>query len=231
MTSMIEENLAAVRARALAAARKAGREGSDVTLVAVSKTHAADSVRAALVAGQREFGENRVQEAMSKFPALRAEFPDLRLHLIGPLQTNKAVDAVQTFDVIQSLDRPKLAASLAGAMNRLQRRPDCYIQVNTGEESQKAGIAPSLFESFLVECRERYALPVVGLMCIPPVDEHPDRHFSQLRDLARRHGLTRLSMGMSGDFETAIAFGATAVRVGTAIFGMRATAPAPDTRD
>jgi hypothetical protein len=220
-TSTIEENLAAVRARLSAAIQKAGRREGDVTLVAVSKTQPVAAVRAALVAGQREFGENRIQEAIAKFTALRAEFSDLRLHLIGPLQTNKAVDAVRMFDVIQSLDRPKLAAVLASAMSKLQRRPDCYIQVNTGEEPQKAGIAPSLFDPFLVECRDRYKLPIVGLMCIPPAHEPPGPHFAQLRDLARRHGLTQLSMGMSSDFETAIAFGATAVRVGTAIFGAR----------
>lgn len=228
MTS-ISQNLASISARVSAASRKAGREDGSVTLVAVSKTHPAEAVRAALAAGQREFGENRVQEAAAKFPALRAEFPDLRLHLIGPLQTNKAVDAVRLFDVIQSLDRPKLAASLAGAMAKLQRRPDCYIQVNIGDEPQKAGIAPALVEDFLRECRDRHGLPVVGLMCIPPVDQPPEPYFTQLRDLARRHGLTQLSMGMSGDFEAAIALGATAVRVGTAIFGERAP-PAAETK-
>ncbi len=223
MTSIptIEENLTAVRARVAAAVRKAGRTEGDVTLIAVSKMQPVNAVRVALAAGQREFAENRVQEAIAKFPALQAEFPDLRLHLIGPLQTNKAVDAVRTFDVIQSLDRPKLAASLASAMSKLQRRPDCYIQVNTGEEPQKAGVAPSLLEPFLAECRSRYSLPIVGLMCIPPASEAPGPHFAQLRDLAKRHGLARLSMGMSGDFETAIGIGATAVRVGTAIFGDR----------
>jgi PLP dependent protein len=226
MTSIptIEENLVAVRARLSAAIQKAGRRESEVTLVAVSKTQPVTAVRAALAAGQREFGENRIQEAIAKFPVLRTEFSDMRLHLIGPLQTNKAVDAVRTFDVIQSLDRPKLAAVLANAMSKLQRRPDCYIQVNTGEEPQKAGIAPSLFDSFLAECRDRYKLPIVGLMCIPPAHEAPGPHFAQLRDLARRHGLAQLSMGMSGDFETAVGFGATAVRVGTAIFGARPSA-------
>jgi len=226
--SDVKENLAVVRARVSAACRQAGRDQGAVTLVAVSKTQPAEVVRAALMAGQREFGENRVQEAAGKFPALRAEFPDLRLHLIGPLQTNKSIDAVRLFDVIQSLDRPKLAASLAAAMSKLQRRPDCYIQVNTGEESQKAGIAPSLFDDFLRECRERHGLPVVGLMCIPPVDQPPKPHFARLRELAERHGLTRLSMGMSGDFEAAIVSGATAVRVGTAIFGQRASSPAAE---
>ena len=217
----VAENLAMVRRRVAAAAQSAGRQADDVVLIAVSKTHAADRVRLALAAGQREFGENRVQEALAKFPALRAEFPDLRLHLIGPLQTNKAVDAVRGFDVIQSLDRPKLALALASAMARLQKRPDCYVQVNIGEEPQKAGIAPALLDEFVVECRERHDLPVIGLMCIPPVDQPPGPYFARMRDLASRHGLARLSMGMSGDYETAIAQGATDVRVGTAIFGTR----------
>lgn len=223
---ILAANLSAVRARVSAALRRAGRRDGEVTLVAVSKTQPADMVRVALAAGQREFGENRVQEAAAKFPALRAEYPDLRLHLVGPLQTNKAVDAVELFDVIQSLDRPKLAASLAGAMSKLQRRPDCYIQVNTGVEPQKAGIAPALLADFLRECRDRHGLPIVGLMCIPPLEQPPELHFAQLRDLARRHGLVRLSMGMSGDFEIAIAQGATDVRVGTAIFGQRVSATA-----
>jgi len=220
----IASNLVAVRARIAAAAQAAGRRIEDVELIAVSKTHAADAVRAALSAGQREFGENRVQEALGKFPALRSECPDLRLHLIGPLQTNKTLDAVRGFDVIQSLDRPKLAAALAAAMAKLQKRPECYIQVNIGEEPQKAGILPSLLDAFVTECRERHSLPVVGLMCIPPVNVAPEPYFRQLRELAGRHGLQRLSMGMSSDFETAIALGATAVRVGTAIFGDRPAA-------
>lgn len=223
--STIEGNLSAVRARVSLAARNAGRADTAVTLVAVSKTQTADAVRAALVAGQRDFGENRVQEAAAKFPALRAEFPDLRLHLIGPLQTNKVDDAVRTFDVLQSVDRPKLAASLANAMSKFQRRPDCYIQVNIGEEPQKAGIAPSLVGEFVLECRERYKLPVVGLMCIPPMNEAPEPYFKQLRAIAESQGLAQLSMGMSGDYEAAIACGATTVRVGTAIFGQRTAAP------
>jgi PLP dependent protein len=222
--SGIEMNLEAVRARIAAAAQAVNRQPDDVALIAVSKTHPAEAVRIALAAGQREYGENRVQEAMAKFPALRAEFPDLRLHLIGPLQTNKAVDAVRTFDVIQSLDRPKLAAALVAAMDKVQKRPDCYIQVNIGEEPQKAGISPSLVEAFIAECRERYKLPIVGLMCIPPVDKAPEPYFRALRGLAAPLGLARLSMGMSGDYEAAIAFGATDVRVGTAIFGARPAA-------
>jgi pyridoxal phosphate enzyme (YggS family) len=222
---MIEGNLAAVWARISVATGKAGRADTSVTLVAVSKTKTADAVHAALVAGQRHFGENRVQEAMAKFPALRTEFPDLRLHLIGPLQTNKVDEAVRTFDVLQSVDRPKLAASLANAMSKLQRRPDCYIQVNIGEEPQKAGIAPALVGEFLLECREQHKLPIVGLMCIPPVNKPPEPYFTQLRTLAERQGLLQMSMGMSGDYEAAIACGATTVRVGTAIFGQRVAVP------
>jgi len=221
--SDIAANLDRVRRRIARAARAAGRDPSEVELVAVSKTHPAESVRAALAAGQRVFGENRVQEASAKFPPLRNEFPDLRLHLIGPLQTNKVNDAVVLFDAIETVDRPKLAAALAAAMAKTGRRPVCFIQVNTGEEPQKAGIAPALADDFIGECRTRYMLPVVGLMCIPPVDAPPAPHFTMLRDIARRNGLARLSMGMSSDFEVATALGATSVRVGTAIFGARET--------
>lgn len=219
--SDIVANLSAVRARIAAAARQADRASDEISLVAVSKTHPVETVRAALQAGQREFGENRVQEAAAKYSSLRAEFADLRLHLIGPLQTNKAFEAVQLFDVIQSLDRPKLAAALAVAMAKTGRGPDCFVQVNTGEEPQKAGVLPIAVDAFIEECRTRHGLPVVGLMCIPPVDEPPAPHFALLREIGRRHGLARLSMGMSGDFETAIRFGATDVRIGTAIFGTR----------
>ena len=222
----IAENLAAVRARIATAARAAGRDPAEIELVAVSKTHAVDAVRAALAAGQAVFGENRVQEAERKFPPLRASFPDLRLHLIGPLQTNKAGDAVALFDVIETVDRPKLAAALAASMDRLGRRIPCFVQVNTAEEPQKAGVGPAHAAAFIEECRTRHRLPIEGLMCIPPVDAPPARHFAMLRDLARQAGLSRLSMGMSGDFETAIAEGATSVRVGTAIFGARETSPA-----
>lgn len=221
MTSDIAANLLAVRARIAAAAREAGRQPGEISLIAVSKTQPVEAVRAALEAGHREFGENRVQEAVAKYPPLRAEFADLRLHLIGPLQTNKAVEAVQLFDVIQSLDRPKLAAALAAAMAKTGRRPACFVQVNTGEEPQKAGVLPAAVDAFVEECCTRHGLPVVGLMCIPPVDEPPAPHFALLREIGRRHGLARLSMGMSGDFETAIRFGATEVRVGTAVFGTR----------
>src|SRR5205823_7872617 len=172
------------------------------------------------------FGENRVQEALAKFPGLRAEFPDLELHLIGPLQTNKVRDAVAHCDVIETVDRPRLAEALAREMARSGRRPACLIEVNTGEEPQKAGILPAAADSFIRDCRERLHLPIVGLMCIPPEHEQPALHFALLREIARRNGLDRLSMGMSADFETAIRFGATHVRVGTAIFGARRVAAA-----
>lgn len=220
MTSTTDR-LAAVRQRIATAAREAGRDPASVTLVAVSKTHGADRVRELLQAGQRVFGENRVQEAEGKFPALKAEFPDLELHLIGPLQTNKAREAVALFDVIQSVDRERLAATLAKEMDRANRRPRCYIQVNTGEESQKAGIAPAEVDAFVAACRDTYKLPVVGLMCIPPVDEEPALHFALLAKMAARNGLTSVSMGMSADYETAVKLGATHVRVGTALFGER----------
>jgi pyridoxal phosphate enzyme (YggS family) len=217
------DRLAAVRQRIVEAARAAGRDPASVTLVAVSKTHGADRVRELLEAGQRIFGENRVQEAEGKFPALKAEYPDLELHLIGPLQTNKAREAVALFDVIQSVDRERLAATLAKEMDRANRRPRCYVQVNTGEEAQKAGIAPADVDAFVAACRDTYKLPIVGLMCIPPVDEEPALHFALLAKMAARNGLTSLSMGMSADYETAVKLGATHVRVGTALFGERGT--------
>ena len=215
------DRLAAVRQRIAAAAREAGRDPASVTLVAVSKTHGADRVRELLQAGQRIFGENRVQEAEGKFPALKAEYRDLELHLIGPLQTNKVREAMALFDVIQSVDRERLAATLAKEMDRANRRPSCYIQVNTGEEAQKAGIAPAEVDTFVATCRDTYKLPIVGLMCIPPVDEEPALHFALLAKMAARNGLTSVSMGMSADYETAVKLGATHVRVGTALFGER----------
>ena len=218
----VAANLADVKARMAAAAKGAGRTADDVGLVAVSKTHPVERVRIVLAAGQRVFGENRVQEAMAKFPALKDEHPDLRLHLIGPLQSNKVKEAVTLFDAIESVDRPKLAAALAEQMAKSSRRPDCYIQVNTGAEPQKAGILPAEADAFIRVCRETYALPLKGLMCIPPVEEAASIHFALLREIARRNGLSDLSMGMSGDFEEAIRFGATLVRVGSAIFGARA---------
>jgi pyridoxal phosphate enzyme (YggS family) len=217
----LARNLAAVREKISAAARLAKRDPAEVTLVAVSKTHGEDLVAAALAAGQRVFGENRVQEAQAKFPSLRQRFPDLELHLIGPLQTNKAADAVALFDVIQSLDRPKLARALAKEMAKQGRRPNCLVQVNTGEEPQKAGVAPAEAEDFVAFCRGELDLPLGGLMCIPPAEEDPAPHFALLRRLAERCGLPLVSMGMSGDFETAVELGATHVRVGTAIFGAR----------
>jgi pyridoxal phosphate enzyme (YggS family) len=221
MEGVIAANLAAVRQRIEAAARAADRIADSVTLVAVSKTHPAPSVREALVAGHRVFGENRVQEAATKYPQLREEFPDLVLHLIGPLQTNKARDAVALFDVIESVDRPRLAQALAREMERTGRRPPCLIEVNTGEEPQKAGVMPAEADAFIIACRDRLGLPVIGLMCVPPLDEEPALHFALLREIARRNGLEVLSMGMSADFEKAIRFGATHVRIGTAIFGAR----------
>jgi pyridoxal phosphate enzyme (YggS family) len=217
----IAANLGEIRARIAEAATAAKRAPADVSLVAVSKTHPAAAVEAAVAAGQRVFGENRVQEAASKFPALRARHPDLELHLIGPLQTNKVREAVQLFDVIESVDRLKLAKALATEMRAQGRAPKCLVQVNTGEEPQKAGVPPAEADGFLAECRA-LGLPVIGLMCIPPVDEEPSLHFALLAGIARRNGLDVLSMGMSGDYEVGIALGATHVRVGTAIFGARA---------
>jgi pyridoxal phosphate enzyme (YggS family) len=215
------DRLAEVRQHIAAAARAAGRDPASVTLVAVSKTHGADRVRELLEVGQRVFGENRVQEAEEKFPALRAAYPDLVLHLIGPLQTNKAREAVALFDAIESVDRERLAATLAKEMTRSGRRPDCYVQVNTGEEPQKAGVLPAELDAFVASCRDSHELPIVGLMCIPPVDEEPALHFALLAKMAARNGLAKISMGMSADYETAIRLGATHVRVGTALFGHR----------
>jgi pyridoxal phosphate enzyme (YggS family) len=203
------------------AARAAGRDPASVTLIAVSKTHGAERVRELLQAGQRVFGENRVQEAEEKFPALKVEYPDLELHLIGPLQTNKAREAVALFDIVQSVDRERLAAILAKEMARSGRRPACYIQVNTGEEPQKAGVLPSELDAFVTACRDTHKLPIVGLMCIPPVDEEPALHFALLAKMAARNNLGNISMGMSADYELAIRLGATHVRVGTALFGER----------
>ena len=215
------ERLADVKGRIEAAARAAGRAPADTILVAVSKTHGADKVRELLAVGQRVFGENRVQEAEEKFPALKAEYPDLELHLIGPLQTNKARDAVALFDVIQSVDRDRLAATLAKEMEKAGKRPACFIQVNTGEEPQKAGVLPADLDAFVATCRDTYKLPIVGLMCIPPVDEEPALHFALLTKMAARNGLKQVSMGMSADYETAVKLGATHVRVGSALFGSR----------
>jgi len=214
--------LAQVRQRLIAAAQSAGRDPAAINLVAVSKTKAADEIRLVLDAGHRLLGENRMQEAAEKWPALRQAYPDIVLHLIGPLQTNKAAAAVQLFDAIETLDREKLARLLALEMARQKKRPDCFIQVNTGEEPQKAGIAPASADSFIALCREELRLPIVGLMCIPPVEQDPRQHFEALAEIARRNRLDFLSMGMSNDFEIAIRHGATHVRVGSAIFGERA---------
>ena len=216
----VAANLAAVRARidALAGPGRAAQ----VALIAVSKTHPAEAVIAAAEAGQMLFGENRVQEAAAKFPPLRARYPALKLHLIGPLQTNKVRQAVETCDAIQTVDRDKLAAALADELARQGKRLDLFVQVNTGEEPQKAGIVPAEADDFIRRCRDQYKLPIVGLMCIPPAEDHPAPHFALLREIARRQDLAQLSMGMSGDYETAIQFGATHVRIGTAIFGARA---------
>ncbi len=213
--------LAHVRGRIAAACRSAGRDPADVTLIAVSKTFGADRVLEAVAAGQGHFGENRVQEAAAKWPELRSGRSGLCLHLIGPLQSNKAEEAVALFDAIHTLDRPRLAEKLAEEMRRQSRSLSCFIQVNTGREPQKAGVDPADADAFVAACRERWQLPVVGLMCIPPVDEQAALHFAFLREIALRNGLVQLSMGMSGDFESAIAFGATHVRVGSAIFGDR----------
>lgn len=218
--------LAEVRARIAAAARAAARDPAAVTLVAVSKTHGAERVEELLQAGQRVFGENRVQEAQAKFPGLKTRYPDLELHLIGPLQTNKARDAVALFDVIESVDRPKLAAELAREMVRQGRRPACFVQINTGEEEQKAGVAPGEADAFIRACIEEHKLSVVGVMCIPPADEEPALHFALLAKIAARNGLKQVSMGMSADYETAVRFGATHVRVGSALFGARGPVPA-----
>ncbi|GAB4188076.1 MAG: YggS family pyridoxal phosphate-dependent enzyme [Thalassobaculales bacterium] len=191
------------------------------TLVAVSKTQPDDRIEAALAAGQRVFGENRVQEAVARWAPRRPAYPDLSLHLIGPLQTNKVREAVALFDVIQTLDRPKLAAALAAEFARTGRRLPCFVQVNTGEEPQKAGVAPAAAEAFVADCRDRLGLPVEGLMCIPPADQPAAPHFMLLGEIARRCGLAALSMGMSGDWETALRLGATHVRIGSAIFGER----------
>jgi len=220
MTSAVEQ-LLTVKARIADAEREAGREPGAATLVAVSKTFAADDIRPVIEAGQRVFGENRVQEAQGKWPALREAFPGMELHLIGPLQSNKAKEAVALFDVIETVDREKIAAELAREMARQGRTPRLYVQVNTGSEPQKAGIEPREAVAFVRRCREVHGLAVEGLMCIPPAGENPGPHFALLEKLAREAGVAKLSMGMSGDYETAIAFGATSVRVGSAIFGSR----------
>lgn len=213
---------AEVLSRIAAAARAAGRDGADVTLTAVSKQQAWERIAPVLAAGQRVFGENRVQEAEERWALRKAETPGLELRLIGPLQTNKAREAVALFEVIETLDRERLAEALVKAADREGRLPRLYVQVNTGEEPQKAGIAPLEADAFLETVRERHGLKIEGLMCIPPEGETPGPHFALLARIAARNGLARLSMGMSADFETAVRFGATSVRVGSALFGGRA---------
>ncbi|MFT8676692.1 MAG: YggS family pyridoxal phosphate-dependent enzyme [Acetobacter sp.] len=217
----VARRLLAIRARMDSAARNAGRNPADVGLVAVSKFHPAQAVSAAMAAGQRVFGENRVQEACAKFPPLRATTPDLRLHLIGGLQTNKARDAVKIADMIESLDRPALADALDRAAQAEGRMPDLLVEVNTGDEAQKFGVPREQADSFIRTCRQRFGASLRGLMCIPPAGQDPVPHFQLLRAMAGEHGLDVLSMGMSADFEQAIAQGATLVRVGSAIFGPR----------
>jgi pyridoxal phosphate enzyme (YggS family) len=217
--------LAAVRQRIALACREAGRDPADVTLVAVSKTHGEASVQAALACGQHHFGENRVQEAAAKFAQRHDQDEAVTLHLIGGLQTNKAADAVRIADVIETLDRPGLADAIARASDKLGRLPRLLVQVNTGAEPQKSGVALDQADAFITACRARFGVELAGLMCIPPEGADPKPHFHILAGLARAHGLTMLSMGMSGDFEAAIACGATHVRVGSAIFGARPAKP------
>ena len=214
-------NLSIILARIDAARKKAVAPAPSTTLIAVTKTHEADAIRPVLEAGHRVFGENRVQEAMGKWPALREAYKGIALHLIGPLQSNKTREAVETFDAINSLDRPKLAHALKAELEKQPKPMTMFVQVNTGEEPQKAGVAPRDTAAFVALCRDELRLPVKGLMCIPPNNENPGPHFALLQKLARENALELLSMGMSGDFESAIKFGATHVRVGSAIFGER----------
>jgi PLP dependent protein len=221
MTDAPADRLASIRHRLARAALTVGRAPADVTLIAVSKTFEAEDIRPVIAAGQRVFGENRVQEAKAKWPGLREETPGLELHLIGPLQSNKAREAVELFDAIHTIDRDKIAAEVAKEMRRQEKALALYIQVNTGLEPQKAGIDPREATGFIARCRAEHGLAPVGLMCIPPAEENPGPHFALLAKLADENGLAGLSMGMSADFETAIAMGATHVRVGSALFGHR----------
>jgi PLP dependent protein len=220
-----EASLAAVGADIARACRDASRDAASVTLVAVSKTFGAEAIKPVIAAGQRVFGENRVQEAKAKWPPLLAQHKELELHLVGPLQSNKAKEAVALFDAIHALDRPSLAEALAKEIAKQGRRPLLFVEINTGAEPQKAGVEPGEADSFLAACRDNYGLTISGLMCIPPINEAPAPHFALTAKIAHRNGLSLLSMGMSADFATAIAFGATHVRIGTAIFGRRTSAP------
>jgi pyridoxal phosphate enzyme (YggS family) len=217
------ERLAAVRREIAAACDEARREPASVTLVAISKTFGGEAIAPVIVAGQRVFGENRVQEAKAKWPALKERHADLELHLVGPLQSNKAKEAVALFDAIHSVDRPSLAEALAKEIAKQGRAPTLFVEINTGAEPQKAGVLPEAADAFLKACRDSYGLTIAGLMCIPPADEPPAPHFALTAKIAKRNGLQLLSMGMSADFSIAVRFGATHVRVGTAIFGSRST--------
>ena len=222
ITAHLPNGLATVEHEVARACEDARRERNSVTLIAVSKTFDADAIRPVIEAGARVFGENRVQEAKAKWPGLLSAYPGIALHLIGPLQSNKAREAVALFDAIHSVDRPSICEALAKEINSQNRRPELFVQLNTGEEPQKAGIAPADADAFLASCREKYGLEISGLMCIPPVDDAPAPHFALTAKIAARNGLKKLSMGMSADFAIAIQFGATHVRVGSAIFGVRA---------
>jgi PLP dependent protein len=215
-----------VKSRIVTAARNAGRDPAHITLITVSKTFDADAIRPVIEAGQTDFGENRVQEAKGKWPQLRSETSPLRLHLIGPLQSNKAAEAVALFDALHTIDRPKIAAAVARELDRQRRVLELFVQVNIGKEPQKAGIDPDEVDSFLAACKSDHGLVISGLMCIPPVEHAPEPYFTELASIAQRNGLPRLSMGMSGDFEAAIRLGATHIRVGSAIFGHRAASVA-----
>jgi PLP dependent protein len=215
------ERLAAVRREIEVAARDARRDPAAVTLVAISKTFGVEAIEPVIAAGQRVFGENRVQEAKAKWPALKERHPGLELHLVGPLQSNKAKEAVALFDAIHAVDRPSLCEALAKEIARQGRTPTLFVEINTGAEPQKAGVLPEAADAFLKTCRETYGLAIAGLMCIPPADEAPAPHFALTAKIAQRNGLRLLSMGMSADFPIAVQFGATHVRVGTAIFGER----------
>ena len=221
VTAPLPNGLAAVEQEIARACREFGRDPKSVTLIAVSKTFGADAISPVIASGQRVFGENRVQEAKAKWPALMSDHPGLKLHLIGPLQSNKAKEAVALFDAIHSVDRPSICEALAKEIKSQGRRPQLFVQINTGEEPQKAGIAPGEADSFIAACRDKYGLEISGLMCIPPVDQAPAPHFALTAKIAARNGLKNLSMGMSADFATAIHLGATHVRVGSAIFGHR----------
>src|SRR5882724_5251263 len=221
ITPSLPNGLSTVEQDILRACKQARRDRASVTLIAVSKTFDADAIAPVIQAGQRVFGENRVQEAKAKWPGLMSAAPGLALHLIGPLQSNKAKDAVALFDAIHSVDRPSICEALSKEIDRQQRAPNLFVQLNTGEEPQKAGVAPAEADAFIASCRDKYGLQISGVMCIPPVNDAPAPHFALTAKIAARNGLANLSMGMSADFAVAIQFGSTHVRVGSAIFGAR----------